>query len=105
MKTIINKEVQIKDPDDNLMLRSDLLKIVTNTPPEKGLTITAMRERMKILDILDDCKGANEFKTEFTLEDAQFTLLKKLFDEYGWRTPHKELIELADHLDELSKIK
>ena len=27
------------------------------------------------------------------------------YDKYGWLTPHKDIIELADHLDELSKQK
>jgi len=100
MKTIINKEVKIKSPDGNLMHRSNLLNIVANQPPEKGLTITAMKDRMRILDaiVLAD-------KGDITLEDADFNMLKKLYNEYGWLTPHKDIIELADHLDELSKQK
>ena len=100
MKTIINKEVKIKGTDDKLMLRSNLLNIVTNNPPERGLPIAAMKERMKILDAIEVAKDL-----DITLEDAEFNTLKKLFDEYGWLTPHKDIIELADHLDELSKIK
>ena len=100
MKTIINKEVKIKGQDDKLMLRSNLLNIVTNNPPERGLPIAAMKERMKILEAIEKAD-----KGDITLEDAEFNTLKKLFDEYGWLTPHKDIIELADHLDELSKIK
>lgn len=100
MKTIINKEVKIKGSDDKLMLRSNLLNIVTNNPPERGLTITAMKERMKILEAIEKAD-----KGDITLEDAEFNTLKKLYDEYGWLTPHKDIIELADHLDELSKQK
>jgi hypothetical protein len=113
MKTIINKEVKIKGVDGTLMLRSNLLNIVTNNPPERGLPIAAMKERMRILDALEICtKGdvgataATGFKaSDIQLEDADFNTLKKLFDEYGWLTPHKDIIELADHLDELSKTK
>jgi len=100
MKTIINKEVKIKGQDDKLMHRSNLLNIVTNNPPERGLPIAAMRERMKILEIIDKADKGN-----ITLEDAEFNTLKRLYDEYGWLTPHKDIIELADHLDELSKTK
>ena len=100
MKTIINKEVKIKGTDDKLMLRSNLLNIVTNNPPERGLTITAMKERMKILEAIEKAD-----KGDIILEDAEFNTLKRLYDEYGWLTPHKDIIELADHLDELSKIK
>jgi hypothetical protein len=100
MKTIINKEVKIKGVDGNLMLRSNLLNIVTNNPPERGLPIAAMKERMRILDALEKAD-----KGDVILEDADFNTLKRLFDEYGWLTLHKDIIELADHLDELSKTK
>ena len=113
MKTIINKEVKIKGTDDKLMLRSNLLNIVANNPPERGLPIAAMKERMRILDAIEKCtKGdvgataSTGFKAaDIQLEDADFNTLKRLYDEYGWLTPHKDIIELADHLDELSKIK
>ena len=100
MKTITNKEVKIKDQDGVLMLRSNLLNIVTNNPPDRGLHITAMKERIKILDAIEKAD-----KGDIILEDAEFNTLKRLFDEYGWLTPHKDIIELADHLDELSKTK
>jgi len=100
MKTIINKEVKIKGQDDKLMLRSNLLNIVTNNPPERGLAIAAMKERMKILEAIEKADTG-----DITLEDAEFNTLKRLYDEYGWLTPHKDIIELADHLDELSKTK
>lgn len=100
MKTIINKEVKIKDLDDKLMLRSKLLIIVTNNPPERGLNISAMKERMRILEAIEKAD-----KGDIVLEDADFNTLKRLFDEYGWTAPHKDIIELADHLDELSKTK
>jgi len=100
MKTIINKEVKIKGQDDKLMLRSNLLNIVTNNPPERGLTITALKERMRILEAIEKADTG-----DITLEDAEFNTLKRLYDEYGWLTPHKDIIELADHLDELSKTK
>jgi len=100
MKTITNKEVKIKDQDDKLMLRSNLLNIVANNPPERGLTISAMKERMKILDAIEKAD-----KGDIELEDAEFNTLKKLYDEYGWLTPHKDIIELADHLEELAKPK
>lgn len=100
MKTITNKEVKIKGQDDKLMLRSNLLNIVANNPPERGLTISAMKERIKILDAIEKAD-----KGDIELEDAEFNTLKKLYDEYGWLTPHKDIIELADHLDELAKEK
>lgn len=113
MKVIINKATLIQGPNKNFLLRSDLLKLVVNTPPEKGIPIAAMRDRIKILDVLDSCTSGSVGTTVSTgfegsdihLEDAQFTSLKKLFDEYAWRAAHKDIIDLADHLDEVAKTK
>lgn len=100
MKTITNKEVKISGPDSKMMKRSNLLNLVTNNPPERGLTISAMKERMRILEAVEKAGDG-----DITLEDADFNTLKRLYDEYGWATPHKDIIELADHLDEVAKQK
>jgi len=98
-KTIKGKETGIK-ANGKLLDRHDLLTLVTNDPPEKGLSINAMRERMRILDVIEKSE-----KGDITLEDADFKTLKTLFDAFGWLQPHKDLLELADHLEELSKQK
>lgn len=99
MKVIINSQTQIQDEEGKQLSFSDLLKIVVNTPPEKGLNISAMRDRLKLFDILDKAS------VEISLEDSDFNLAKKLFDEYGWARPHKDIIALADHLADLAKTK
>ena len=103
MKTIINKEVDITSGGTTKMKRSGLLSIVLNTPPaNSGINIKLMRDRMKVLDILED---ADKGDSVINLEDSPFQLVKKLFDEYPWTAIHKDILELADHLDELEKTK
>jgi len=104
MKVITNKETNIKN-GDKMLTRGDLLMIVVNEPDPKGIKISEMRDRMRILDKLDNNSTDTEFKAEISLEDADFTLLKKLFDNYGWLQTHPDILDLADHLDELSKTK
>jgi hypothetical protein len=99
MKTISNKEVKITT-GEGLMHRSDLFKIVINEPGERGIKISEQRERMRILDVIEKAG-----KGDLTLEDADFNKLKTLYDNYGWMAVHKDLTELADHLDELAKQK
>lgn len=98
MKIVVNKTTTIKYRD-NLLSRVELLKLVVNHATERGITISDMRTRMRILDVLEG-SGDN-----INIEDADFTLMKKLFDQYGWLQLHKDIIELADHLDELDKTK
>jgi hypothetical protein len=99
MKTISNKEVKITT-ESGLMHRSDLLVIVTNEPGERGIKISEQRERMRILEVIEKAD-----KGDITLEDADFNKLKTLYEAFGWTAVHKDLTDLADHLDELAKQK
>jgi predicted metal-dependent TIM-barrel fold hydrolase len=98
MKTISNKETQILGEDKRLMKRSDILKLVVGTTSNQGISISEMRDRFKILDVLEIANG------EVVLEDVQFKTLKKLFDEFKWASLHKDIVNLADHLEELNKL-
>ena len=98
-KTILNKATEIK-ANGKPLDRNDLLTLVTNDPPEKGLTITAMRDRMRIIDAIEKAE-----KGDVVLEDNDFNLVRRLFDNFGWLQPHKDLLEFSDHLEEVSKQK
>ena len=98
MKTIKNTVTKIKGLEDEFMTYGELLKIVANEPPEKGLKVEEMRERFRILDAIENCGSA-----DINLEDADFNKLKSIYTNFAWLTTHKDLIALADHLDELAK--
>jgi hypothetical protein len=98
-KTIKCKATGIKANGKSLD-RNDLLMLVANDPPERGLPISVMRDRMRIVEAIEKAN-----KGDIKLEDADFNTLKSLFDAFGWLQPHKDLLELADHLEEVSKQK
>lgn len=100
-KTIENKPTEIKVNGESLD-RNGLFKLVINFPSEKGIPISEMRLRMRILDAIE---VSEKNKENLILEDNDFNLLKRLFDNFGWLQPHKDLLELADHLEELLKQK
>ena len=97
MKTIKNKQTSIRF-QDKLLSYGDLLSVVLDEPPNSGVKINEMRERMKILDKISAAKDA-----DIELEDAEFSKVKLLFDAFGWPHNHKDLIGLSDHLEELIK--
>jgi len=98
-KTIINKPTEIK-ANGKSYDRNELFQLVLNAPQERGISISIMRDRMRVLDAIEKANGE-----DLTLEDNDFNTLKQLFDSFGWLQPHKDIIELADHLDKLSKQK
>jgi hypothetical protein len=100
MKTVKNQQTHIKN-GENFLNRGDLIKLAAvSPPPDRGITIQDMRSRMRVLDAIDKAgSGDIEF------EDADFAVAKRLFEGFGWISPHKDLIDLADHLDELAKTK
>jgi len=99
MKTITNKETGIL-ASDTLLDRTQLLKLVVDSPEKGGIVLSEMKIRIKILDAITNSKD-----NTIVLEDAEFTLLKSLYERFGWLKPHKDLIELGDHLDEVAKQK
>ena len=96
-KTITNKPTEIKVNNESLD-RNNLFKLVTNFPSEKGIAVSEMRLRMRILDAIEKANGGN-----LELEDNDFNTLKTLFNNFGWVQPHKDILEMADHLEEVSK--
>lgn len=61
--------------------------------PAQGCAIGDMRRRMKILDALEKTEG-----DELQLEDADFDLLKQIYNGTQFRVAHKDLLAIADTL-------
>lgn len=99
MKTIKNCQTEVTDATGTLD-RKGIFKLIINAPSPQGINIQVMRERFRILDVLEKSEGE-----DIVLEDSDFNTLKKLFENFGFVKPHKHLTELADHLEEVSKQK
>lgn len=99
MKTIKNAKTEISS-NVGVLDRNELFKLILNEPTQQGINVNNMRERFRILDAIDKADGG-----DIKLEDNDFNTLKRMFDAYGFVKPHKHILELADHLEEVSKQK
>lgn len=99
MKTIKNVKTEITS-NNGALDRNELFKLILNEPTQQGINVNSMRERFRILDAIEKADGG-----DVVLEDNDFNTLKKMFDAYGFVKPHKHILELADHLEEVSKQK
>jgi hypothetical protein len=70
-----------------------VLKEVLELPPQ-GCTISAMRQRIKIMDAIEAAEG-----DQLQLEDADYELLKGQFQAFQFRLAHKDLVAIADGFD------
>lgn len=72
--------------------------VVKRPPTNKGLGVDEMRKRIRVLDALDNKHGLN---TEgwFAFEDADWQILKDCLKEAEFVVVHKDIIEIADRID------
>jgi hypothetical protein len=73
---------------------------VLSLPPQ-GCNIADMRKRMRVMDAIeaapfDKSSGVGEL----TLEDADYDLLRGVFHANQFRLVHKDLLAIADSLDD-----
>lgn len=93
----------------------DLLKTAVNNPPQGGFSVEDMKNRLRLLNVLDKHKSEfdikdGQFKDEMLnieadmdIEDADFTKLKSLFDEMKWGAVSTAILEISDNLAEIAK--
>ena len=98
MKKITNKETQLQSKD-GFYDRFKLAIIICEAPAkDKSLTFAEMLKRQRIIDALS--KSNQEFAE---LEDADFSLLKSLFENFDFAKVSTDIIEFGNHLEEVSK--
>lgn len=102
MKRITNSKtsMMVQGIDGDVYV-SDMLMAVVNSPSKNGINILEMRNRISIIDAI----SKSEKPGFIDLENSEFDLTRKLFLEFGWLVSHKNLVEIADHLEEVSKQK
>jgi len=83
----------IKLHDGGTFKSKRVLKEVLELPPQ-GCTISAMRQRIKIMDLIETTEG-----DQLALEDADYELLKGQFHAFPFRLVHKDLVAIADGFD------
>lgn len=74
----------------------DLINTCLKRNPPTGLGIEEMRQRFKILDIIDAAKDSD---IEVTAE--QLKIIKEAIKAFKWAQSHKDVIMFGDYIEEL----
>lgn len=93
MKQLENKTTEIKSENEELKY-SDLLKAVLMVQPQGGYSVTDMKTRIKLTDLLEKSNG------EIILEDADYNYLKPLVNNMKWNIVHKNIVEMTEDFNE-----
>lgn len=96
MKKLENKTTEIANGEEKLTY-AGLLKIVLMVTPQGGYSLTDMKTRLKLTDLLEKANG------EIELEDADYTYLKPLLSNMKWGVVNKGIIELCDDFEKAEK--
>jgi hypothetical protein len=99
MKSIKNKITSVKFQGKDYST-NQLLLLVLETPTEKEFNMGVMRIKQRLIDAIEKAGDG-----DIQLEDADFNSLRSLYETFGWLKPHKDLIALSDHLEEVSRQK
>lgn len=71
-----------------------LIKEVINIPPREGITVEQMSQRIKLLDKVEAAQETLE------LEDADFTAIKELIQNYRFGIVSKHVLKLCEKFTE-----
>ena len=77
-------------------LQTDYKSVITmiiNSPPREGLSISDMRKRIKILDLLEKSDEILE------IEDEYYKLLQGLVKNFKWMQIDKNIIEFCSDFE------
>ena len=78
--------------DGDIPLTANLIKEIIGVSP-KGMTVTQLRSRIRILDALD--KPEND---SVILEDAEFTTLTEIVNDTGWVRADRQVLQIIDDI-------
>ena len=92
MKTIQNKTTEIKN-GDKFLTYADMIKIVSESSDQQGISVPEMRSRLQIIDIAEKAKDTIEF------EDAMFAKVLSLSESMKWGVMHKDIVSFQDELE------
>lgn len=98
MRKIKLGTVQVKGADVSV---SDHLRNLLDAPASQGgITILAMRQRMKVIDALEKAKDAEEI----TLDDAEWQTLRDVMDGVQYLFPDRGLIEIDERVAQAERV-
>jgi len=72
----------------------ELMLIILAAPSEKQMDLIKMRKRIKVMDAIEKQK---QEKT-LVLEDDHYNELVSVFENYGYKAPSRDVLEVYDAL-------
>lgn len=75
----------------------DLLKQAVNSPSKNGYSISEMKQRLRLLDIIE--KADNEKSETIEFEDADFKTVSDLVRDTKWTVLSKAVIKFSDEFE------
>jgi len=94
MKKLKLKSFNIEQGEDKLEVRYiDLLKSAVNTGKEGGFSPSEMKERLRILEVLDKSKD------ELKIEDADAKILAGLVKDQKFVIVHQGFVDYAEEVE------
>lgn len=75
-----------------------LIEVCLNNAPEKGLTTTDMRRRIRILDRIESANGTLD------LEDADAAILQECVGQMRWKFFDRGIVKFCDAIESMKEI-
>lgn len=85
----------IKFETESAAVTEILTAVITQVP--NGANIAEQRRRMRLLDALEEMDAS-----VLTLEDADFSLMKVIYDAFPFRVVHKDILAISSAIDSAS---
>lgn len=98
MKKLTNKQTTLKLNDKEAKY-SDLIKICINAPVQGGFNLQQIKQRLRILDVLE--KEPEELK----FEDNDASNLEEIVSEFKWATVHKDVVQFVEDVQNMKVTK
>lgn len=95
-KVEVNTKEGVKEVNVDVRT-TDLLKTAINNPTKNGYSVSEMRQRIKILDLIDEAEKTEATKLE--LEDVDFQALSQLVKETRWNVLSRSIIDFSEQFE------
>jgi len=69
----------------------EVFRAVAEHSPQKPISVSEMRKRVKLLDVLDAALGDS-----IVVEDAEWQVLKDIMESFPWSQATKQLLAIID---------
>jgi hypothetical protein len=94
------RQVKITKGDGAGLTTLEIIKAIARSPTEKGVSYDEMRNRLRILDVVE---AADENAEQLDFEDSDHALLARLTKEFRFGLVKRELADIVQGIIEAPK--